>query len=76
MQVERDEFASKVLVLEQINYEQTSKQLEQSDAMDKAVSDLQQQLNVMQFVADSRDRYLDDAIATAQKVIRRLPSAQ
>lgn len=41
MQTERDEFASKVLVLEQINYEATSKQLEQSDAMDKAVSDLQ-----------------------------------
>jgi len=29
----------------------------------------------MQFVADSRERYLDDAISTAQKVIRRLPSA-
>lgn len=41
MQAERDEFASKILVLEQINYEQTQKQLEQSDAMDKAVSDLQ-----------------------------------
>ena len=43
--------------------------------MDKSVSDLQQQLNVMQFVADSRDRYLDDAIATAQRLVRRLPIA-
>ena len=75
MQSERDELASKVLVLEQINFDQTAKQLEQSDAMDKTITDLQQQLNVMQFVADSRERYLDDAISTAQKVIRRLPSA-
>lgn len=65
MQSERDELASKVLVLEQINYDQTAKQLEQSDAMDKTITDLQQQLNVMQFVADSRERYLDDAISTA-----------
>ena len=70
MQSERDDLASKVLVLEQINFDQTAKQLEQSDAMDKTITDLQQQLNVMQFVADSRERYLDDAISTAQKVIR------
>jgi len=42
MQSERDELASKVLVLEQINFDQTAKQLEQSDAMDKTITDLQQ----------------------------------
>ena len=34
MQAERDEFASKVLMLEQINFDCTSKHLELSEAMD------------------------------------------
>ena len=44
--------------------------------MDKAVTDLQQNLNVMQYVADCRERYLDDAIQTVQKILRRIPQSQ
>ena len=62
MQAERDELSSKVLVLEQINFDLSQKQLEQGDIMDKTVTDLQQQLTKMQYVADCRDRYLDDAL--------------
>ena len=44
--------------------------------MDRTVTDLQQQLTVMTYVADCRDRYLDDAIQTVQKIVRRIPSNQ
>ncbi len=55
MQEERDGLSSKVLVLEQINFEMSKKQIEQSEALDKKLADLQQQLNVMQYVADTRE---------------------
>ena len=73
MERERDELSSKVLVLEQINFEMQNKQLEQGEAADKEITDLQQQLNVMQYVADCRERYLDDAVQTFQKTMRKVP---
>lgn len=41
MERERDELSSKVLVLEQINFEMQNKQLEQGEAADKEITDLQ-----------------------------------
>lgn len=75
MQAERDDLSSKVLVLEQINFEINKKQLEQGEAMDKTIADLQEQVNLLNYVADHRDKFLDDAITTFKKVTRRLPNA-
>ena len=44
--------------------------------MDKQVTDLQQSLNLLQYVADHRERYLEDCIQTVQKVFRRVPNLQ
>jgi len=76
MQAEREELSSKVLVLEQINFEMSKKQIENTESMDKKLSDLQQQLNVMQYVADNRENQLEEAIQTALKLIRRFPQSQ
>ena len=76
MQIERDELSSKVLVLEQINCDLSTKQIEIGQQLDKQVHDLQQQVNVLQYVADHRDKYLEDSLQLLQKVMRRLPSPQ
>ena len=47
MQVERDELSSKVLVLEQINCDLSTKQIEIGQQLDKQVHDLQQQVNML-----------------------------
>ena len=37
---------------------------------------MQQQVNMLQYVADNRERYLEDLMQLIQKVFRRIPNLQ
>jgi len=43
---------------------------------DKQITDLQQQVNIMQYVADTREKFLNDYNQTVAKLFRRVPQFQ
>ena len=75
LQKERDELSSNVLMLEQINFEFTRKQIEMSENNDRDLRSLQEQLNVMSYVADTREKFLTEALQTAARVLNKTPQA-
>ena len=72
LQKERDELSSKVLLVEQINFDLTRKQIELSETFDKSQRTLSEQLNVMTYVADTREKFLTDALLTSNRVLAQL----
>ena len=62
VQQERDDFSAKVLVLEQINFEMSRKQIEDNETKDNETAQLQEQMNKITYVADMREKYLSETL--------------
>ena len=76
VQGERDELSAKVLVLEQINFEMSRKQIEMSETQDQEQAQLQEQLNKMTYVADVREKYLAETLQVFNRCLKRYPKIQ
>ena len=44
-----------------------------SETNDKETRALQEQLNIMTYVADTREKFLAEAISTASKILTKIP---